>query len=250
MNYAEKAKQIRRTVLNMVYAAQSSHIGSCFSAVEILCAIYDKADFAKDELVVSKGWCAALVYALNAYHGLIPQKDLLTFNQEGSKYIGLIEPIGGFGCNVGTGSMGNGLPMALGFAMADRTKKVSVLMSDGEMNSGTTWESAFIAKHHMLKNLIVFVDCNKWQAMGRTDDVLKIDLPAMWKACGWNVFEIDGHDFAALEHVIDTGPLASPTVVLCNTIKGKGVSFMEDQLKYHYKNLSKEEYDIACAELS
>lgn len=265
MTLQDTAQEIRKIVLDMIFAAQSSHIGSNFSVIEILTAIFSFADKDRDELVVSKGWCAATVYALNAHHGVIPKEDLLTFNKEGSKYIGLIEPIGIFGCKVGSGSMGHGLPMAVGIAIAKMKESndsyieefnvraspsmVYVVMSDGEMDCGTTWESALIAKHHMLNNLVVFVDVNKWQAMGRTDDVLKIDLPAMWKATGWNVFEIDGHSFPALNHVLETGKLASPTVVLCDTTKGKGVSFMEDQLAWHYRNIPEDLYQKAMAEL-
>lgn len=259
MALQDTARQMRRTVLDMVYRAQSSHIGSNFSVIEILTAIFAFADKERDELVVSKGWCAATVYALNAFCGEIPNTDLLTFNKEGSKYIGLIEPIDIFGCMVGSGSMGHGMPMAVGkalaFHMEPRTiedptpNMVYVVMSDGEMNCGTTWESALIAKHHMLNNLVVFVDVNSWQAMGRTDEVLKINLPAMWKATGWNVFEIDGHSFPALNHVLETGRLASPTVVLCHTTKGKGVSFMENSLEWHYRNIPEDLYKKALAEL-
>lgn len=259
MTLQETAKAIRKTVLSMVFKAQSSHIGSNLSCIDILTAIFDFADKDRDELIVSKGWTAAAVYALDAAYGLIPQADLLTFNQEGSKYIGLIEPIGIFGCKVGSGSMGNGFPMAVGQALAfqqekqtlenPKMKMVYVLMSDGEQDCGTTWESALIAKHHMLNNLVVFVDVNDFQAMGRTDEVLKIDLPAMWKATGWNVFEIDGHSFPALNHVLETGRLASPTVVLCKTTKGKGVSFMESRIEWHYRNIPADLYKQAMDEL-
>ncbi len=244
-----KARQIRRTVLGMVHAAQSSHIGSNFSCIDILSAIYDKVDFEHDELVVSKGWAAASVYALNAFHGLIPPSDLLTFNKEGSKYLGLIEPIGVFGCNVGSGSMGHGLCMALGFAFTG--KRTIVVMSDGEMDCGTTWECALIAKHHMLNNLLVFVDRNKIQALGNTEDVLRLEpLAQKWTAFGWNVFEINGHEEGAINHVLDTGYLASPSIVICDTIKGKGVKeFEENGLLYHYKNLSDEVYQSALAQL-
>lgn len=259
MNLPQTAKEIRKTVLSMIFEAQSSHIGSNLSCIDILTAIFAYADFGKDELVVSKGWAAASVYALNAFHHLIPSSVLTTFNKEGSKYIGLIEPIGIFGCKVGSGSMGHGLPMAVGLAMAHQfepktmenpsTRMVYTVMSDGEMNCGTTWESALIAKHHMLNNLIVFVDVNDWQAMGKTKDVLEIDLYEMWRATGWNVFEIDGHDFGHLQHIMETGRLASPTVVLCNTVKGKGVSFMEDKLEWHYKNIPEDLYIQAIDEL-
>lgn len=260
MSLQETAKEIRKSVLSMIFRAQSSHIGSNLSCIEVLTAIFAFADKDRDELVVSKGWAAASVYALDAHHEIIPKEDLFTFNQEGSKYIGLIEPIGIFGCKVGSGSMGHGLPMAIGHALAFQKEKLTldnpamrmvyVVMSDGEMDCGTTWESALIAKHHMLNNLMVFVDVNGWQAMGKTTDVLdQGSLAQKWSAFGWNVFEIDGHSFPALNHALETGRLASPTVVLCYTTKGKGVSFMEDKLVYHYKNLSKEEYDLATAEL-
>lgn len=254
--YTRKANEIRKTVLRMIHNAGSSHIGSCFSVIDILSVLYDKVDFNIDKLVVSKGWSAAAVYAFNAYHGLIPKEDLETFNKDGSKYIGLIEPIGIFGCEVGSGSMGHGLPMAVGQALAKKrlgdAGKVYVVMSDGEMDCGTTWESAMIAAHHKLDNLVVIVDVNGWQAMGRTEDVLNLEsLGAKWNAFGWNVFRPDGHDYQGIENAIfnslDTG---EPKVVLARTTKGKGVSFMEDKLEWHYRNVDDESYRKALDELA
>lgn len=251
--YTQKAKEIRRTVLDMIHSAQSSHIGSCFSVVDILSVLYEKVDFTKDEVVVSKGWAAAVVYALDAYHELIPKEDLKTYNKEGSKYIGLIEPIGIFGCKVGSGSMGHGLPMGVGQAIAKKklgqSGKVYVVMSDGEMDCGTTWESAMLAAHHKLDNLVMIVDLNGWQAMGRTSDILELNkLGDKWQSFGWNVVNLDGHNFEEIESSLL--PSSRPLVLIAKTIKGKGVSFMEDKLAWHYKNIDDETYKLALNELS
>lgn len=252
MDYAEIAKEIRKTVLGMIYDAQSSHIGSCLSVVDILSVLYEKVDFEKDELVVSKGWSAAVVYALNAYHGLIPKEDLKTYNKDGSKYIGLIEPIGCFGCKVGSGSMGHGLPMAVGQALAKKKLgqkgNIYVVMSDGELACGTTWESSLVAQQYKLDNLYILIDSNGWQAMGKTKEVLQSYFPIMYPRV---VVPVDGHNHFSILNALelaeqDKGVLH---VINCLTTKGKGVSFMEDKLEYHYKNISDEEYKLALEEL-
>lgn len=253
MNYSEKSKAARLKVLEMIYRAQSSHIASNFSAIDFLTVLYEKADLEKDEVIISKGWIAASVYYFLSEKGIVPKEALETYCQEGSPYIGLVEPtVPGVKC--AGGSMGYGLPFGVGFALAKKIKKepgtVYVVMSDGEQAIGTTWESAAFAKHHKLNNLVVIVDKNGFQAMGETKDVLDMEpLVKKWNAFGWNVFEIDGHDFAQVEHVIDTGELASPTVCIANTVKGKGVSFMENKLEWHYKNITDEDYGKAMAEL-
>ncbi len=262
-HYAQIAQDARRKVLDMVFAAQTSHIGSNFSVIDILTVLYEKAKLnpweERDRIILSKGWAAASLYYFLARHNIIPKEDLETYCKPGSKYIGLAEPTIK-GIEAAGGSMGHGMPMGIGMALAFKKdsppefhylgSKVYVVMSDGEMNCGTTWESAMIAKHHNLNNLIVFVDVNGWQAMGRTSEILNQgDLHDKWRAFGWNVFEIDGHDYGHLEHVIDTGPLVSPTVVLCKTTKGKGVSFMEDDIQWHYRNIPEDLYKKAKEEL-
>ncbi|MFH0969647.1 MAG: transketolase [Patescibacteria group bacterium] len=262
--YKEIARLARIKTISMIYAAQSSHVGSCLSVIDILTVLYMgvvqnldkdlKED--RDRVVVSKGWVAASVYYFLAQKGIIPKEDLETFCQDGSKYVGLAEP-NVRGIEAAGGSMGFGLPFGVGFALAKKVKKekgkVFVLMSDGEMQVGTTWESALLAAHHKLDNLSVVVDANELQAMGRVKDILNIEpLQDKWKAFGWEVREIDGHNFEEIENAL-VSPLFSktkPLVIIAHTIKGYPVSFMKNNNLYHYKNLSKEEYEKALKELN
>jgi transketolase len=172
-----------------------------------------------------------------------------------SKFIGLAEPIIPEIPAAG-GSMGFGLPFGVGFALAKKIKKeggkVSILMSDGEMQVGTTWESALIAAHHKLDNLFVIVDMNEFQAMGKVKEILNIEpLKDKWKAFGWEVREIDGHNFEEIETSLTSPPLykGKPMVIIAKTIKGYPISFMNGNNLYHYKNLSKKEYLNALREL-
>ncbi len=260
-NYKNIALEIRKTVLRFIYQAQTSHIGSNFSCVDILTVLYSIANIDKDlkedrdRIVVSKGWVAATVYTLLAEKGIIPKEELETYCKDGSKYIGLAEP-NVKGIEAAGGSMGFGLPFGVGFALAKKIKKergkVFVLMSDGEMQTGSTWESALIAAHHKLDNLFVIVDANELQAMGRVKEILNIEpLKDKWKAFGWEVQEIDGHNFEDIERSLISPPFhkEKPMAVIAKTIKGKGVSFMERENLYHYKALSDEEYQRALKEL-
>ena len=260
-NHFKTANEIRKTVLSMIYKAQVSHIGSNFSCIDILTVLYSHANFKTDRLVVSKGWVAASIYALNVKYGLMPQQAIDTFCDGESPYIGLIEPLGVFGAEIAGGSMGLGLPGAVGLALAKKLKgeegTTYVLMSDGEMQCGTTWESALIAAHHKLDNLVVIVDYNKLQAMGKTNEILNINpLCNKWATFGWMVMEIDGHNFSQIEpnikqqiglDLLKQGLRVQdfdqkPWAIIADTVKGKGVSFMENNNLYHYKNLSEEEY--------
>jgi transketolase len=260
--YKEIALEARKTVLRLIYQAQSSHVGSNFSTIDILTVLYSLANIDKDlkedrdKIVVSKGWVAASVYYFLAEKGIIPKEDLETFCQDGSKYIGLVEP-NVRGIEAAGGSMGFGLPFGVGFALAKKLKKekgkIFVLMSDGEMQCGTTWESVLIGAHQKLDNLFVIVDANGLQAMGEVKDILNIEpLKDKWQAFGWEVREIDGHNFSEIEKSLTESPSQKekPVVIIAKTIKGKGVSFMENNNLYHYKNLSKEEYDNALKELN
>lgn len=244
----EKANQARLKVLEMIYKGQSSHIGSNFSIIDVLTVLFDKVDLKKDKIVFSKGWVAASAYYFLSKKGLVTEKELKTYCQEGSKFIGLVEP-NVAGIEAAGGSMGYGLPFGVGFALAKKLKreegKVYVVMSDGEMQIGTTWESILIAAQHKLDNLVVVVDKNKLQAMGTTKEVLNIDpLPPKWTAFDWLTMNIDGHDFGDIENALEIMP-HKPMVIIANTIKGKGVKFMENDNLYHYKNLTKAEYTNA-----
>jgi len=260
-DYKKIANEARKKVLEMIYKAQTSHIGSNFSSIDILTVLYGIANIDKDlkedrdRIVASKGWVAASVYFFLAEKGIIPKEDLETYCREGSEYVGLAEP-SVRGIEAAGGSMGFGLPFGVGFALAKKIKneggKAFILMSDGEMQCGTTWESAMIASHHKLDNLVVVVDYNKLQAMGETNKILNIEpLKKKWEAFGWEVREINGHDFKEIEESLASLPAQKekPTIIIARTVKGKGVSFMEGNNLYHYKILSDDEYQRALKEL-
>jgi transketolase len=260
-NYKKTAQDVRKTVLRLIYQAQTSHIGSNFSCIDLLTVLYSIANLDKDfkedrdRIIISKGWVAAAVYTFLAKKGIISKEDLETYCREGSKYIGLAEP-NVKGIEAAGGSMGFGLPFGVGFALAKKLKKepgkVFVLMSDGELQIGTTWESALIAAHHKLNNLVVIVDANELQAMGKVKEILDVDpLRNKWEAFGWEVREINGHNFEEIEKSL-ISPLLhkeKPLIIIAKTIKGKGVSFMEGNNIYHYKAPSEDEYRKALAEL-
>lgn len=259
MDYKQIAKEARKAVLRMIYKAQSSHLGSNFSSIDILSVLYGIANIDKDlkedrdRIVISKGWVAASVYYFLAKKGIIPEKDLETFCQKGSKYIGLLEP-SVRGVEAAGGSLGFGLPFGIGFALAKKIKKEKgkafVLMSDGEMQTGTTWEAALIASHHKLDNLVVIVDKNELQAMGKVKDILNIDsLTKKWESFNWEAIEIDGHNFEEIKKALTASQKGKPIVIIAETIKGKGWKRAENNNIFHYKAPSKEEFGEALKEL-
>jgi len=196
-------------------------------------------------------------YAINKHQlmGKVLCKKCKGSGKIWSKWIGLVEPVHP-DLVFATGSMGGGLPAGIGFALAKKLKKekgkVFVLMSDGEMDCGTTWESALIAAHNKLGNLVVIVDFNGLQAMGKVKEILNIEpLRDKWEAFGWEVREIDGHNFEEIEKSLTESALEKekPIVIIARTIKGKGVSFMEGDNIWHYKAPSEEEYQKALKEL-
>ncbi len=259
-NYQDKAKEARLKVLEMIHKAGTSHIASNFSVIDIVTVLYSNLK-PKDEVVWSAGWKAATAYYFLAEQGKILKEDLELFGKEINgqvKYLGLLETTTP-GIHANAGSMGHGLPIAVGMALAKKLKgeegNVYCIMSDGEMNEGTTWESAMFATHHKLDNLVVIVDKNKFQAMGETKDIINLSIQSAFEGFGWGSKEIDGHDFHSIVGFINTHNIFKdhnphlPVIMICNTIKGKGVSFMEDSLLYHYKHVDEETYQKAKAEL-
>jgi transketolase len=249
----ELARRIRRHALTMVHGAKSSHIGTCLSMADILAVLYAevlRVDPAaprspvRDRLVVSKGHGAAAMYAVLAERGFFPVDDLKTYCRDGSSLTGHINhhvP----GVDVSTGSLGHGIPIAAGLALAAKRRgapwRSYVLLSDGELDEGTTWEAALFAQHHRLDNLVAIVDYNKIQSFGRVSEVLELEpLADKWRAFNWGVIEVDGHDHAALRQALGAVPLIPdrPSVVIAHTVKGKGVPFMEDDLLWHYRSPS------------
>ncbi len=273
-DYAALAKEARREVLGMVHRAKTSHIASNFSVIDMATVLYANLK-PEDRVVWSKGWAAATIYYFLAKKGVIPYEDLNKFPNE--PYLGLAEP-SIKGVEVSGGAMGHGLPVAVGEAIgkkrAGEVGTIYCIISDGELNEGTTWESAALAAHHKLDNLVVLIDVNKWQAMGKTEDVVDFDNPPIeekFESFGFIAERIDGHNHQALEsHIsyfgndkVAVGVSLSdfsvrmanpkngePIVLICDTIKGKGVSFMENHLLYHYKQLEDEEYKKAMEELA
>jgi len=252
----ELAKKIRRNIIDLLYRHQACHLGSCMSCVEILVALYFKIMEPEDKFILSKGHAAGALYTILAEKGIIDWEELYEkYYEKGEKYWGLAHHTVP-GVILSTGSLGHGLPVACGMSLAlkhDKKKgKIYCLMSDGEMDPGTTWESALFASHHKLDNLVVIVDYNKLQAFGRTNEVLNLEpLAEKWRAFGWIAHEIDGHNFNELLETLGGIPNVEdkPHIVICHTIKGKGISFAENKMEWHYYNLTPELYGKAKNDL-
>ena len=252
-NYRELARQTRLKVLEMIHKAQTCHISSNFSIIDVATVLYENLK-AGDEVVWSKGWASASIYYFLHKQGKITGEQLASFPND--LFLSLAETTVP-GVHVTGGSMGHGLPVAVGMALAKKrageSGMVYCIMSDGEMNEGTTWEAAMVAAHHKLDNLCVIVDKNGWQAMGRTSDVLNLgNLSLKWDSFNFAVASIDGHNYNEIESGLRCrfpNLPNMPKCIIANTTKGKGVSFMEDCLEYHYKYVNDEDFNKAVKEL-
>jgi transketolase len=261
---ADFARRIRAHALRMVHAANASHIGGCLSMADILAVLYTRVlrldptrptDPDRDRFILSKGHATAILYAALAERGFFPPAELSTYCKDGSRFTGHVSH-GVPGVEVSTGSLGHGLPIAVGMALAskaDRSKaRVFCMLSDGECDEGSNWEAILFAPHHKLDNLVAIVDFNKLQSFGRVSEVLTLEPFAdKWRAFGWHALEIDGHDLGQLETAFERIPSVEhkPTVVIAHTVKGRGVSFMEDRLEWHYKSPNAEQLAQALAEV-
>lgn len=259
------ARRVRCHVLRMVHSARASHVGSCLGIADILAVLYaevlrvDPADPAlatRDRFILSKGHAAAVLYAVLAERGFIPGEWLAHYCEDGFPLAGHVVHKGVPGVEFSTGSLGHGLSLGSGIALAaargGEPQRAVVLLSDGECDEGSTWEAALFAAHHKLDNLIAIVDRNDLQGFGRVADVLALEpFAAKWRAFGWSVEEVDGHDHRALSAAFAAAPRVPgrPTLVIARTLKGKGVSFMEDQFNWHYRSPNAEELARALAEL-
>lgn len=259
------SKEIRKSILQMVRMAQSSHVGSAFSVVDILLVLYKlilknngkKPDDPKrDRLILSKGHACTALYAVLAEVGYFKKELLKEFAKNGSIFMSHINcevP----GVEFSTGSLGHGLPVALGIALAARIRgekwKTFAILSDGELNEGSNWEAFLLAAHLKIDNLFVIVDCNKLQATGYTKDVIDMNpLDKKLKSFGWDVIETDGHDFQKIYDSfkrLNNKKSQKPKIIIANTIKGKGISFMENKLDWHYRWPSAEEFECGIKEL-
>jgi transketolase len=258
----ELARRIRRVIIEQSRRAQVGHIGSSLSIADIVAALFagplwraSPDDPDRDRFVLSKGHAALALYAALHETGRLTQDQLATF-------CGDLTPLGVhpehslFGVDFSTGSLGQGLSVGAGAALAARLQAsrrvVYVVVSDAECNEGSLWEAVMFAAHRRLSNLVAIVDVNRQQAFGYTRDVLDLDpLSERWAAFGWDVHEVDGHDVKGISATLedrgaDTG---SPHVLLASTIFGKGVSYMENQIKWHYLPMSHDEYVTALREL-
>ena len=259
------ANNIRKHAVTMTSLGGSSHIGSILSIADILAVLYGsvlqvKAEnprwIDRDRFILSKGHAGAGVYAALAESGFISVDKLKTHYQDGSDLSGHVSHKGIPGVEFSTGSLGHGLPVATGMALAAKINKnkhrVVVLMSDGECDEGSNWEAILFAAHHKLNNLVVIIDRNRLQSIHSTEDTLSLEpFPDKWKSFGWEVVEVDGHNqeeiFNACSN-IDI-PQNKPLCVIANTTKGKGVSFMENNVLWHYRSPQGDEYKAAMLEL-
>ncbi len=264
--YSDLAHRIRYYTLLMVNQAKSSHIGTNYSATDLLAVLYGKILCVdpnipkwpeRDRFILSKGHGCAAFYATLAERGFFPLKWLDTFYQNGSLLAGHVTHVNIPGVEVSTGSLGHGLSIGAGMALAakrdDNSYRVFVLLSDGECDEGSTWESILFASQNKLDNLIAIVDYNKIQSLGWVKDIIDLEpFAEKWRSFGWAVREIDGHNLTEIDNALSSIPFekALPSCIIAHTIKGKGVSFMENKLLWHYRSPQGEEFEAALAELS
>lgn len=266
-NLKKLSTKARRNILKMIHNAKSGHPGGSLSGADILTVLYEKClnipsdwdknpDFEKrDRFILSKGHASPLLYAVLANHGMVDESELMTFRKANSKLQG--HPSRGYvkGVEASTGSLGQGLSVACGIAMGLKLDKnpanVVVYLGDGELQEGSCWEAFMQAAHRNLNNLIAIVDRNRLQIDGNTEDVMALgDVADKIRSFGWETVEINGHDyneiFAAVERAKQSD---KPFAIVANTIKGKGVSFMENQAGWHGKAPNDEQLEQALAEL-
>ena len=244
------AKYIRVNSLLMVSNANSSHIGSCLSVADLLAVVQYFVQENNDKLIFSKGHAAAAMYASLADLKIISESSLNEFCADGTELIGHVNHIVE-GVSFSTGSLGHGLPLGLGIAIASKHKHVYVVISDGELNEGTTWESLAIASQLKLNNLTLIIDANGIQSFGNTNEILNLEpLREKFLNFGWSCHDIDGHSIPLLFEALESNSINKPKVVIARTIKGKGVKEMEGKLEWHYKSPKNEDLDKFISEVS
>jgi len=260
-----KAHDFRRDILEMTYAAGSGHPGGSLSAIDILTVLYYHTMRVdpknpmwpdRDRFVLSKGHSCPALYAILADLGFFPKEELMRLRKPGSILQGHPDMNLTPGVEMSTGSLGQGLSVACGMAIAARLDgkdyRVYCMVGDGEAQEGNIWEGAMLAAHHRLDNLTTILDRNVMQIDGTTEQIMALEpLAEKWRAFGWNVLEIDGHDMVQIISALELakGTKGKPTMIVANTVKGKGISFMENELAYHGRALTKEEMERAREEL-
>jgi transketolase len=245
--YEEKAKEIRSNILKLVYEGNCGHTGGSLSETDLMVALYyDVMTYRveepnwplRDRFVLSKGHSVECLYCILADIGFISKEELKTYGKFGTRLIG--HPNNKInGIEVNSGALGHGLPVAVGMALAQKKDKIAsrvfVLLGDGELAEGSNWEAAMAAANYKLDNLYVIVDRNRLQISGNTEEVMKLEpLADKWRSFGFDVKEINGHDFKEIIQATLPAPYFKPHVIIANTIKGKGVDFMENQAKWHH----------------
>jgi transketolase len=245
------AREIRFRTIRNSHLSGTPHLGSCLSCTDILVWLYWNVlrvdprcptDPNRDRFILSKGHAAPVLFQVLAERGFFAKEDLETYGQDGSLF-GEHPPTPSHlpGIEAATGSLGHGLPMALGMALAARVQglsyRVYAVLSDGECNEGSVWEAALMASAQRVNNLMIFIDYNKWQATGRSNEVLGLaPLADKWRAFGWEVKEVDGHSFEELEFALKgVADSVLPKAIIAHTVKGKGIPFMEDDNNWHYR---------------
>lgn len=260
------ARKLRSHSLRMISRAKTSHIGSCLSVADILAVLYGRilrvdpkrpALPSRDRLIVSKGHAAAIVYAAVAEAGFMPVERLEEFARNGGQLYGHVTHGGVPGIEMSSGSLGHGLPVGTGMALTGKRAgepwRVFVVMSDGELDEGSNWEAMLFACHHQLDNLTIIIDYNKIQSLDWVDKTLRLEpLADKFRAFGWSVREVDGHDVKELSAALGTLPLegGKPNAIIAHTVKGKGVSWMEGKVLWHYKQPTPDELVTALAEVA
>lgn len=246
----------------MITSSSSAHVGTCMSIVEILYTLYFKVmnhdplntnHKERDKLILSKGHGSAALYAVLAESGYFPHEYLQSYYIDGGILPAHLDKESVNGIEVSTGSLGHGLSIGLGMALANKGDqnpgRIFVILGDGECNEGSIWEAAMLASTLKNDNLTVIVDFNKFQGLDRTNNVINQEnMAERWRAFGWETYEVDGHDVATLTDIFNK-PQIKPKAVIAHTIKGKGISFMEDKLEWHYKAPTRNDFIRAVREL-
>lgn len=265
MDLQQKAKDLRKTIFKAIYLAGGGHLPASLSIVEILIVLYHKVlnidpkdpnDSLRDRFILSKGHSGVALYAVLADKGFFDKSHLDSFGKKGTILGGHPDMHKVPGVEASTGALGHGFPFGVGMALAgkkdNKDYRVFTLLGDGECQEGTIWETALFAAAQKLDNLIAIIDYNKLQALDWLDNIVALEpLADKWRSFGWQVIEVNGHDFIELEKVFKEAPLAKdkPTMVIAHTIKGKGISFMEKVPIWHFRLPDPDEAKLACQEL-
>lgn len=252
-------REIKKSIVNMAHYSHASHVGSALSVSDVLYVIYSKVaditpenlrDTCRDKVILSKGHASTALYATLAHVGLMDKSLLDSYYITGGKLPGHLDMTSVPGVDASTGSLGHGLSLGLGMALADSKHHVFVIMGDGECDEGSVWEAAMLLGRLRLQNLTAVVDKNELQGFGRTADIMADqNLAERFSSFGLDVQEVNGHDLQQLENALKK-PSDRTKLIISHSIKGQGVSYMEDQFIWHYKSPDDEQLEIAFRELS